>query len=100
MVISQLNTIISEENFLWNCDIQIGFNSPFFNQLRKNNIFVVLNRRPSLYLEIINITQIVTKPLHYESRHLVNHSHIIFQTLDKVVLVIDITEFAVSKNKH
>jgi hypothetical protein len=41
----------------------------------------------------------VTKPLHYEFRHLVNNSDIIFQTLYKVILIINITKFAVPKNK-
>ena len=58
--------------------IIICFNSPFFNQLGENNVFVELDRRPSLYLEIKCIAQIVTKPLHYELRHLINHPDIIF----------------------
>jgi hypothetical protein len=88
-----------EVHFLQNCNNQIDFNSPFFNQFRKNDISVVFNRRPSLYLEIKNIAHIVIKPLHYEFRHLVNHSDIIFQMLDKVIRIINITKFAVPTKK-
>ena len=96
-----LSYITSQHSYiLQNYNNKIGFNLPFFDQLRKNSFFVVSDRRPSLYLEIKHITQIVTKPLHNKLRHLVNYSDIIFQSLDEVFLIINITKFAVSRKRN
>lgn len=46
------------------------------------------------------ITHIVIKSFHYEVRNLINHSYMIFQGVDEVLLIIDILKFAADNDNY
>ena len=73
---------------------RIIYSSPLFYQFWKYMIPVIFNRSPSFHLEVSNITHVVTKSFHYEIGYLTDHPHIIFQSIDEVILIIYILKFA------